>query len=46
LIVIGVAVRRLFRITGRTWIASDWLLEWHAGVALVVLPGDCAAAPR
>jgi hypothetical protein len=45
LIIKGVAVRRLFRITDRTQIASDWLLEWHAGVALVVLPGDCVVAP-
>jgi hypothetical protein len=45
LIVIGFAVRHLFRITDPTQIASAWLLEWHAGVALVVLPGDCAAAP-
>jgi hypothetical protein len=45
LIIDRVAVRRLFRITGPTQIASDWLIQWHAAVALVVLPGDCVAAP-
>jgi hypothetical protein len=45
LIIHRVAVGRLFWITDPTQDASDWLLEWHVVVALVVLPGDCAAAP-
>jgi hypothetical protein len=35
------SVQRLFGLAD----FSDWLLEWHVGIALMVLPGDCAAAP-